>query len=181
MRTMLVALAAALVGAGAAAAQTPSPSPSGIGIDVKCAATPAKLPAEYAGWASPVSVVSAKAKAGLDKARLTLGKGAKLALTATPDVVYPTPPEKPGEPTSKGGLASFKVEAAGVYFVALGVGAWIDVIDQDGKAQTSAAHGHGPDCSGIRKIVDFKLTQGVYALQISGSNTADVGVLIGKR
>lgn len=180
MRALIVGLAT-LLGVAAAGAQTPSPAPSGTGIDMKCAAASPKLPAEYAGWANPVSVMSANAKAGLDKAGLALGKGAKLMLMATPDVAYPAQPEKPGGAASKGGLASFKIDKAGTYFVALGAAAWIDVVDRNGKAHASVAYGHGPDCSGIRKIVDFKLTPGAYTLQISGADVAEVEVLVGQR
>ena len=33
----------------------------------------------------------------------------------------------------------------------------------------SAAHAHGPDCTGIRKMVDFPLAAGADTVQIPGS------------
>jgi hypothetical protein len=43
---------------------------------------------------------------------------------------------------------------------------------------TSIAHGHGPDCSGIRKMVDFRLEAGSYVLQIVGNGAPTVRVLV---
>ena len=65
----------------------------------------------------------------------------------------------------------------GTYRVALGAGAWVDML-RDGKAIASTAHGHGPACSGIRKIVDFPLTPGSYVLQLAGSPDANIPVLV---
>jgi hypothetical protein len=38
----------------------------------------------------------------------------------------------------------------------------------------SVTHGHGPACSGIRKMVEFEVTQGRYQLQIVNAPTASV-------
>jgi hypothetical protein len=89
-------------------------------------------------------------------------------LLKTPQVAYILQPKKPGGSVSNGGLFSFNAETARTYRVALSAAAWIDLIE-DGKSLTPAAFGHGPDCSGIRKIVDFQLTPGKHALQISGN------------
>jgi hypothetical protein len=45
----------------------------------------------------------------------------------------------------------------------------IDLVDGNGTAVVSAAHSHGPACSGVHKIVDFVLAPGTYILQISGN------------
>jgi len=47
-----------------------------------------------------------------------------------------------------------------------------------GKAAASVAHSHGPDCSGVRKMVDFPLTPGTYTLQIAGSRQRAITVLV---
>ena len=39
-------------------------------------------------------------------------------------------------------------------------------VKRDGKIVKSATHGHGPACSGIRKMVEFDVTPGRYLLQI---------------
>ncbi len=59
----------------------------------------------------------------------------------------------------------------------LGSGGWIDVLE-NGRAVTSSAHGHGADCSGMVKIVDFPLKAGEHILQIEGSKEDTVGILV---
>jgi hypothetical protein len=137
--------------------------------------TPADLPEALAGWRNPVLAtaggVQAKAVA------LTPGKAATLALLPTPKVAYPLRPAKPGGSVSFGGLASFIVAQAGSWRVALGSGAWVDVV-KDGKAMPSIAHGHGPDCSGIRKMVDYSLTPGRYVLQVAANGSDSLPLLV---
>lgn len=94
----------------------------------------------------------------------------QLKLLPTPKIAYPLRPEKPGGSVSFGGLASFTVAEEGMWRVALSSGAWIDVV-KDGVAWPSVAHGRGPDCSGIRKMVDYRLAPGTYMLQVSANGT----------
>ena len=61
--------------------------------------------------------------------------------------------------------------------VAIDSAAWLDVV-ADGKSLEAVAHGHGPDCSGVRKMVDFTLAPGTYLLQIVGNGTAKLRVLV---
>ena len=49
---------------------------------------------------------------------------------------------------------------------------------KDGQPQISTAHGHGPACSTIRKMVDFSLQPGRYVLQISANAEAEISVLV---
>ena len=84
---------------------------------------------------------------------------------------------KPAAAGSFGGMAALHVTAPGTYRVALGSGAWVDLLG-NGQFLPSAGHGHGPACSGIRKIVDFALQPGDYVLQVAGSTTATVTVLV---
>ena len=65
------------------------------------------------------------------------------------------------------------------YRIALGAGAWIDVVE-DGRAVTSVAHAHGPACSGIHKTVDFDLAPGKYVLQVAGSDAPVATVMVAK-
>ncbi|ABE63535.1 hypothetical protein Nham_2757 [Nitrobacter hamburgensis X14] len=60
------------------------------------------------------------------------------------------------------------VREAGTYRVALDSAAWIDLV-RGRQAVISIAHGHGPACTGIRKIVDFPLAPGLYTLQIAAN------------
>src|SRR3546814_15522424 len=76
-------------------------------------------------------------------------------------------------------LVPIEIATAGTYRVALSEGAWVDMV-RDGTSLPSVAHGHGPRCSGIHKIVDFKLAPGRYALQLSAMQTPQVRLLISR-
>ncbi|WP_339348594.1 homogentisate 1,2-dioxygenase [uncultured Sphingomonas sp.] len=134
-------------------------------------------PAEMSGWASPRPL-----NAGRTAARATMltpGVAISARLPSTRDVRYAVRPEKPGGSVSYGGVFAFTVTTPGRYRVALGSGAWIDVL-ANGKPATSVAHGHGPACTGIRKMVDFDLAAGRYVLQVAGNGTADLPLMVTK-
>lgn len=161
MRTILssvVAMAAA--GASAAWAQG-APKPS-------CAATDAALPADLAAWRN---------RGGAARSALPIGIAATVDLRPTAAVRYAVRPEKPGAADTFGGSVAFDIARPGLYRVSLGEGAWIDVV-RGGKAIASSAHGHGPPCSTIRKIVAFPLITGRHLLQVSGSPKARVVMMI---
>jgi hypothetical protein len=100
-------------------------------------------------------------------------------LLRTPDVRYPLRPEKPGGSVSYGGLVQIDVREAGAYRVVLDSAAWIDLV-RDEQAVKSTAHGHGPHCTGIRKMVDYPLTPGRYTLQISANGQPQMTVLVAR-
>ena len=50
-----------------------------------------------------------------------------------------------------------------------------------GATVVSTAHGHGPPCSGIRKVVDFTLTPGRYVVQLTTGGDPVVGVIAFRR
>ena len=50
----------------------------------------------------------------------------------------------------------------------------------DPAAAVSVAHGRGPACSGIRKMVDFALEPGLYVLQIAGNGGPSLPVMIAR-
>ena len=130
-----------------------------------------------APWADPVPLAAANSTARSGRARLAIGQAARVALLQTPAVRYPLRPEKPGGSVSFGGLVRIDVREAGTYRVALDSAAWIDLV-REGQAVSSSAHGHGPDCTGIRKMVDFPLTPGRYTLQIAASGVPQATVLV---
>lgn len=165
---MAVALAAIHAGAAAAAA---------AGAASPCPATPAALPAELAGWSRMVPVAAGASAAGARS--LTVGTGMRATLLPRLKLSYAVRPEKPHDAFSYGGLFAFDVPAAGRYRVALGSGAWIDVV-RDGRALASVAHDHGPDCSGVRKMVDFDLQPGRHVLQIVGNNAAMLPLMVAR-
>lgn len=149
--------------------------------DTACPAEKAPLPAELSGWTPRSSLIAAAQPVELSRARLIVGKSIDARLAATPKVKFAAQPGKLGDAASYGGLYAFPVKRAGTYRVALGAGAWLDVVPAGSKAAlTSTAHGHGPDCSGIHKMVDFALEPGTYVLQISASTAPEVAVLVAR-
>ena len=144
-------------------------------------ATPAcpALPTELAGWTKGTPLAAATTPSGLAKALVKVGIRADLALAPTAQVSFATAPNKAPTPTTHSGMAIFTVATAGTYRVALGTSAWIDIV-QGGKFLPSAAHAHGLDCAGIRKMVDFALTPGNYVLQIEGGRDPVAGLLIAR-
>jgi hypothetical protein len=131
---------------------------------------------ELAPWTAPSQLQAARNEANASRARLPIGQAARLTLVQTPEVRYPLRPEKPGGSVSYGGLVQIDVREAGTYRLALDSAAWIDVV-RDKQAVTSSAHGHGPHCTGIRKMVDFRLTPGSYILQIAANGQPQMTVL----
>ena len=112
-------------------------------------------------------------------ALLALGEAADATLQQTPRVAYPVEPGKPGGSVSFGGLLAFDVAEPATYRVALGSGAWIDVVE-GGASLVSVAHGHGPECSGIRKMVDYTLKPGRHVLQIAASGEPRIALMVTK-
>jgi hypothetical protein len=153
-------------------AQMESPAPV-------CAITDASLPSSFASWITKVDLVSATSAADLSRAPILPGLAVTVALHATREISYPTQPEKPGGSVAHGGLLALTIAQAGTYRIALSSGAWIDLIE-DGKAQASTNHGHGPPCSTIRKVVDFSLKPGLYTLEVSANASPEIGVLVTK-
>ncbi|MGK6317976.1 homogentisate 1,2-dioxygenase [Sphingomonas sp. DT-204] len=163
---ILAAVAAAVATVPPAAAAQSRPA---------CPATPAPPPAEFAGWAAPAA---ANAAASLDTvAPVAVGQAARLELAAADKVGFAHPPEKAAQPGGYAGLVALDVAKAGRYRVALGAPAWIDLV-RDGGVEKSVAHGHGPACTGIRKIVDFDLQPGRHVLQLSGAPAAEVVLMV---
>jgi hypothetical protein len=140
-------------------------------------AGPATPPPAYAALASMTDLPAATDAAGLPHAELTLGRAINARLRPASTVAFVMPPEKATDPADSAGLFQFDIAATGVYRVALGAAAWIDMV-KDGKAVESIAHSPGPACSGIRKLVDFQLEPGRYVLQLSDNPGDRLTVLI---
>jgi hypothetical protein len=145
-----------------------------------CTAMDKTLPADVAAWTAQTPLAAATSAATLGKATLTPGKAVTADLPQTPEVRFVTQPEKPGGTVSHGGMFELKIDKAGTYVIALGSGAWIDVL-KDGKPLVSTAHARGPDCSTLRKMVDFPLEPGRYVLQVSANADAKLPILLARR
>ncbi|MDC7675706.1 hypothetical protein [Asticcacaulis machinosus] len=129
----------------------------------------------YETWPTPAEVNAATNAANAPF--LETGKAYKTTLVATPQVTFAAEPGRKSETASFSGLMMVHIADSGTYGVAASSGVWIDLI-KDKTPLKSIRHGHGPDCSGIRKIVSYDLQPGDYVLQIASSKTPDVTVQI---
>lgn len=136
------------------------------------------LPPDLAGWARAASNRTIYAY-GPDLAAEWLALGAartSLPLHRFESLRYWIAPERTPDVHKFGGMVPIEVDKPGRLFVALDGGAWIDLV-RDGVVVASAAHGHGPACSGIRKMVEFDVTPGRYLLQIVNAPTASIDAM----
>lgn len=69
------------------------------------------------------------------------------------------------------------VTRAGIDGIAINGPAWIDVI-RDGVVIESIEHGHGPECSSIRKIVGFNLKPGRYEIRLTKAQSATMKLMV---
>ncbi|MEP9401421.1 hypothetical protein [Sphingomonas sp. VNH70] len=140
-----------------------------------CPATPAPLPASLTGWS--VAPPIAAGRGAEAAAAVPIGRSVRATLTPQSAVRFAVAPARPGAADARGGVFAVTVVKAGRYRVALGTAAWIDVV-AGGRSLASVAHGHGPACSGIRKMVDFDLSPGRHLIQIAGSADPAVTLLV---
>lgn len=168
MKVRIVAISlAALLPATALAAPAERPAAA-------CPAAPV-LPPELADWARDASGKTIYAYGddlGAEWSPLGAARTA-LPLHRFESLRYGVAPERKPDVHKFGGIIPIDVKRAGRLVVALDAGAWIDLV-RDGAVVKSLAHGHGPACSGIRKMVEFDVTQGRYQLQIVNAPTASI-------
>ncbi|WP_404480772.1 hypothetical protein [Novosphingobium sp. BL-52-GroH] len=150
------------------------------GQDHAACTAPAVLPADLAGWGAAHRPLKAAVKpAAAGKALLVQGVAFDATLAPTPEVGYAIEPGKPGGSVSYGGLFVFDVAEAGRYRVAQNGRSWVDVI-VGGKALASVAHGHGPECSGVAKMVEYDLPAGRHLLQIAANGERALTVMVAR-
>lgn len=128
-----------------------------------CAATDAALPANLSGWTAQAD-----------------GFGINRAVTLDAGDVAKLPGVPAGAKPGGAAMIGFRIETAGRYGVALDQRGWIDVVPgvAGGEVLKSEAHGHGPDCSSIRKIVRYDLEPGIYRLYLTGLETPSAKVML---
>lgn len=130
------------------------------------------LPKSLSAWSAATAGKAAIGSIAVDRPFM-------VQLQPTDAVQWANRPAREPKPNTRGGVAKFKIGAAGTYQVAISDRSWIDVVGSKGPV-TSIGHGHGPACSGITKIVRFKLSSGEYRLQLSGSTEPEAKVLISR-
>lgn len=139
-----------------------------------CPATPV-LPDDLADWsrdASGKTIYAYGDDLGADWSPLGAARTA-LPLHRFESLRYGVAPERKPDVHKFGGMIPIEVKKAGRLIVALDAGAWIDLV-RDGTVLKSVAHGHGPACSGIRKMVEFDVMPGRYQLQIVNAPSASI-------
>ncbi|WP_267395196.1 homogentisate 1,2-dioxygenase [Sphingomonas sp. GC_Shp_1] len=177
MATTWMRKAAMLAGALLATGTAPAVAQGMAEHQPACPARPVAPPAALRGWTA-MTPIQAGERVGLAPV-LTIGRSVRATLRDEAGVKLAAPSTRSGEAPGTAGLFQFAVARAGRYRIALGEGVWIDVVSA-GKPLASVAHSHGPDCSGIRKMVDFDLKPGRYVLQVTGSKTASLPLMVAR-
>lgn len=142
------------------------------GAKPACSAMGKDVPAPWGAWTSPEAL---KGGSGLSTAgKLTVGHIYAAALLPSSGMSYVVPLYKPAADGTFGGVFTLTVDKTGTYSIALSEGAWIDVAPTAGPVLSSIAHGHGPACTTLHKVVDFALQPGAYVVQISASTKSPI-------
>ncbi len=142
-----------------------------------CPATPLVPPATMAAWsATPASMIAAADPDDRRIMPLPIGRRVTVKLLSVDSVDFAVAPQGKA-PGREGGLLLLEAPAPGRYRVLLSAAAWIDVIGPGGPV-ASIGHGHGPECAGIRKAVEFALEAGRYTVQLSGAQAGTIGVMV---
>ena len=107
------------------------------------------------------------------------GQAFTLKLTGLAEAHLPTPPgRKPKMEPSTAGFVRFDAPTvAGVFEVTISQAAWIDVV-QDGHTLKPSGFSGARDCPGVRKSIRFSLVPKPFAIQISGTSSRTVDVLV---
>jgi hypothetical protein len=140
--------------------------------DPACA-SPAPLAEPWTSWNQSGQVKAGALVAGAPA--LILGKPVAASLTPTAYVQFAVAPAK-GAKEGNGGLFTLSLKHAARIGIALDGPGWIDVLTGQ-TAQASVDHGHGPPCSGIRKIVWFDLAVGRHIVQLAGAKASTVRIM----
>jgi len=176
MRLGFVTVAAALVLVSSVAA-----APAKKAAEPTCAAKPT-LPPELAGWERSSSNKTIYAYGDARAADWPALGAARtgLLLHKYESLKYWVAPDRTPDVFKYGGMVPIAVKKDGRLIIALDDGAWIDLV-RDGVKVKSVVHGHGPECSGIRKMVEFDVTQGRYLLQIVNAPNASIRAMAAMR
>lgn len=148
---------------------------AGVAQEAKpaCPATPV-LDAPWQDWANIKPGVAGH-QAG-DAKTLLLGSALVASLHSIAHIQYVVKPGKPVAAGTFGGMFRLNLAKPSRVGIALSGAAWLDVVTGTTTA-VSLDHGHGPDCSGIRKIVWFDLPRGANLVQIANAPTDSIRIM----
>jgi hypothetical protein len=107
--------------------------------------------------------------------RLILGKPLAATLRPTTQVQFAATPGK-SDAKSYGGLLTLALKEPARIGIGLSGPAWVDIVTGSAP-QPSADHDHGPECSGIRKIVWFDLQPGLHIIQIADAPGREIRIM----
>lgn len=150
-----------------------------LAITASLLAKESVLPTELSAWKSLSYVSSANNAGDLAESKLTLNSASLVGLLPTPKIQYIARPVNEGGSISYGGMFQITIKEPGLYRVILANASWIEMV-KDAKGAQSVAHSHGPEHSGIRKMVDYNLEAGTYTLQLSAGADTTSAILITK-
>ncbi|WP_375195428.1 hypothetical protein [Sphingobium sp.] len=136
-------------------------------------ASPTPLAEPWTSWTQSGSAIAGATVSTAP--RLILGKPVTATLRPAVQVQYVLAPRK-NAPKSRGGLFILAVKDAARIGIALSEAAWIDAA-MGKTALPSVDHGHGPACSGIRKIVWFDLAPGLHTIQIASATQSTIRIM----
>ncbi|MGC4250853.1 MAG: hypothetical protein QM605_05130 [Sphingobium sp.] len=134
---------------------------------------PARLAEPWTSWTQSGTAIAGGDS--LNAPRLILGKPVTATLRPMQYVQYAATPGK-GADQGHGGLFTLSLRVPARIGIALSDAARVDVVD-DRTAIASVDHSHGPDCSGIRKIVWFDLKEGAHLVQIAGAPGREIRLM----
>jgi hypothetical protein len=98
-----------------------------------------------------------------------------LELRPTPDVIYPTTPER-GSDGSWGGVITIENLAAGRYQIALSEEAWVEAIQENKRLATRASA--RVECRGVRRSIDVEVQGEPLTLQLGGASVRRLNIAV---
>lgn len=162
------------------------------GVAIPVASQPAPAPAcslsvGQSGWNDPAPLAALAAGSAENRPVLPPVRAMNIALKPTPDMRFLLPPGQPGTPASYAGIVYFTAPVRGTYRFLSSEDPWYDVIGVTGAPGAPGAGGmaspvarsHDRDCTPVtRKMIDYTLEPGEYALQIARTSTPEVVLLL---
>lgn len=122
-----------------------------------------------------------KVASGATLATIPPGKAIEVALLPLAEVTFPGKPTrtpKPDDDQTFGGVVHVAgTPAATHYQVTISDHGWVDVV-QNGAPLEATGHTGSHDCKGIRKSVRFEVAPGPFSIQVSGTRTPSIRVVI---
>jgi hypothetical protein len=144
-------------------------------LQTACPASAEPVPPALAGWTAGPPMAAAAEPVSAPVA--PIGEPVEVALRSAADFKPAVSATRAAAADSHGGLVAIDVGRAGRYRVVLSNASWVEIVSK-GSAIASTGHGHGPRCSGMRKIVDFDLPAGRHLIQLTGSPDATVRLMV---